>query len=225
MTLTPEQLEELRRIDSPTVANAIEAFKLRDRTEGYCDMSIRCLFPDLGTMVGYVVTCTADSTTYGRTRGREGTFALWRAVAAAPKPVVIVMQNVGPERERSCHMGDVMANIARRLGAVGLITDGGVRDLPEVHALGFHYFAAGAVVSHGNSGIVEVGYPVKVGGCLFKPGDLVHADSNGIVNVPLEIADKVAAEVEQVRARERRVIEYVRSPEFTLEGLWDLFSH
>lgn len=60
--LSPDQLEAMRRIDSPTVANAIEAFEVRDPTEGYASLELRCLFPDLPPVVGYVVTCTADST-------------------------------------------------------------------------------------------------------------------------------------------------------------------
>ena len=55
-TLSPELLETLRQIDTPTLANAIEAFKVRDRTEGYVGGDIRCLFPELGPMVGYAVT-------------------------------------------------------------------------------------------------------------------------------------------------------------------------
>ena len=54
--LTPEQLQELQSIDSATLANAIERFKVRDAVEGYVGMEIRCQFPDLGVMVGYGVT-------------------------------------------------------------------------------------------------------------------------------------------------------------------------
>ena len=64
--LTMAQFEALRAIDSPTVANAIERFEIRPRTEGYAGYDLRCQFPSLGTMMGYAVTCTADSTTEGR---------------------------------------------------------------------------------------------------------------------------------------------------------------
>ena len=66
--LSPKQIEALGRIDSPTVSNAIEAFGVRDPTDGYASLELRCLFPDLGPMVGYAVTCTADSTTPGGPR-------------------------------------------------------------------------------------------------------------------------------------------------------------
>jgi hypothetical protein len=84
--LTPEQLAALRAIDSPTVANAIEAFDVRDRTVGYPGFEIRCLFPDLPVTLGYAVTATGDSSTPGNPKSREGLYRLWAALASAPKP-------------------------------------------------------------------------------------------------------------------------------------------
>jgi regulator of RNase E activity RraA len=138
--LTPEQLEELRQIDSPTISNAIERFKVRPRVQGFAGWDLRCAFPELGSMVGYAVTCTADSTTEARADER-GLLRLWAAIEAAPKPAVVVIKDIGPERSRSCHMGEVMATTARALGAVGCVSDGGLRDVVEVRALGgFQYF-------------------------------------------------------------------------------------
>src|SRR5687768_10543658 len=77
--LTPRQLAALAAIDSPTVANAIERFRVRRRVDGYADRDLRCAFPQLGTMVGYAVTCTADSTTEGRADG-AGLIGLWAAL-------------------------------------------------------------------------------------------------------------------------------------------------
>ena len=66
--VSAEVLDRLAGFDSPTISNAIEAFEVRDRTEGYASMELRCQFPDLPPMVGYAVTCTADSTTPGSKR-------------------------------------------------------------------------------------------------------------------------------------------------------------
>jgi 4-hydroxy-4-methyl-2-oxoglutarate aldolase len=222
--LTPEQMEALRAVDSPTVANAIEAFGARDRTVGYPSADIRCLFPDLPVTLGYAVTAIADSTVPGAPRGREGLFRLWEAVAAAPKPAVVVVKDVGPEPRRSCHCGDVMANTARALGAIALITDGGVRDLDEVRALGFQFFALGAVVSHGNFGIVDVGMPVTIAGAQICPDDLIHGDANGFVVIPRGTEDRVMDEVRKVREREAEMIRWVSSSDFGLEGLRKRFG-
>ena len=56
MALTPQELDALRKITSPTVANAIETFKVRPRNEGFMSSGIRALFPELGPLVGHAVT-------------------------------------------------------------------------------------------------------------------------------------------------------------------------
>src|SRR5260370_39478755 len=91
-TLTSEQIEALRKIDSPTIANAIEAFDVRDRTEGYASLELRCLFPDLPPMVGYAVTCTVDSTSPGK-RPPTALHDLFAMVQAAPKPALVIMKD------------------------------------------------------------------------------------------------------------------------------------
>lgn len=217
--LTPAQLDELRRIDSPTVSNAIERFGVRPRIEGYAGWELRCAFPELGTTVGYAVTCTADSMTAAR-RDDRGLMRLWEAIEAAPKPVVLVIKDIGPARHRSCHMGEVMATTAKALGAVACVSDGGLRDVAEVRALGgFQYFCPGFVVSHGNAIICEINATVTLDGLTIQPGDLLHGDVNGLLSVPLDIAARVAAEAQVVRDAERQVLEFVRSPGLTAERL------
>jgi 4-hydroxy-4-methyl-2-oxoglutarate aldolase len=217
--LTPEQFAELQKIDSPTVSNAIERFKVRPRLEGFAGWGLRCAFPELGTTMGYAVTCTADTTTETRADER-GLMRLWAAIEAAPKPAVLVIKDIWPERSRSCHMGEVMATTAKALGAVGCVSDGGLRDVVEVRALGgFQYFCPGFVVSHGNPIICEVNIPVTLEGMAITPGDLLHGDANGVLVVPDAVADRVAAEAERVRADEREVLEFVRAPGLTVEKL------
>src|SRR6476660_3521037 len=219
MRLTDEQLDALRLIDSPTVSNAIERLKVRPRLEGFAGWDLRCAFPELGTMLGYAVTCTADTTTPSRVDAK-GQLRLWDMVEKAPKPAVIVIKDVGPERSRSCHMGEVMATTAKALGAVGCVSDGGLRDVAEVRALGgFQYFCPGFVVSHGYPLICEVNLPVTVAGLRVNAGDLLHGDVNGLLTIPAEIAGQVADEAERIRRAEREVLEFVRRPGLTVERL------
>src|SRR5581483_11897712 len=190
--LTDDQLHALQAFDTPTICNAIETFKVRGRMDGFFGMDIRCLFPELGTMVGYALTVQVDSTTPD-VRGDDAVWREWVvAMQDAPKPIVLVFQDVGPQPRKSAHIGEVMATLARRLGVVGLVTDGGVRDINEVRALGLHYFAAGIVPSHGNPRLLQVNAPVTLDGVRVEPGDLLHGDVNGVTTIPLSIADQVA---------------------------------
>jgi 4-hydroxy-4-methyl-2-oxoglutarate aldolase len=223
--LSPAQLGALKVIDSPTVSNAIEAFEVRDPTEGYASFELRCLFPDLPPAVGYAITCTADSISPDKSRPDQSK-AFYKAIRAAPKPAVVVMKDVGSDRSRSCHAGDVMCTIFQTLGAIALVTDGGVRDLAGIRqrAPGFSLFAPGVMVSHGVATIVEVGVPVSVCGLTIRPGDLVHADLNGLVTIPLAIADRVAAQAKKVWENEQAIIDFVKSPGFTLEAYGEKYG-
>jgi 4-hydroxy-4-methyl-2-oxoglutarate aldolase len=217
--LTAEELDALRQIDSPTISNAIEQLGVRGRLDGFAGWELRCAFPERETMLGYAVTCTADSTTASRCDER-GLLRLWEAVEAAPKPAVVVIKDIGPERTRSCHMGEVMATTAKALGAVGCVSDGGLRDVKEVAALGgFQYFCPGFVVSHGNPVICDVNIPVTLDGLAVRTGDLLHGDVNGLVVIPESIAGRVAEQAQRVREAERAILDLVRSPGFTVEKL------
>ena len=217
-TLTPAQLEFIRSVDSPTIANAIEAFTVRDRTEGFVGGAVRCLFPEMGVMVGHAVTVTMTNRP-GPPAGREGYWRMWELLARMPAPSVLVVQDASGAPSRCAYCGEVMATLAARLGAVGIVTDGGLRDLDEVRALGLHYYAAHAVVSHGNFSVVDVGVPVTLDGQVVRTGDVLHGDVNGIVIVPPEVVADLPQAVERVRTRERRMMDFVKGPDFTLAGL------
>ncbi len=217
VSLSAEQLAELRQIDSATIANAIEPFSVRDKTEGYLGSNVRCLFPEFSEpMVGYAVTVKGDSTTYARARNPSLQMELWEVLEQAPSPSVVVIQDGGNNPAKSCHCGDVMATIIKSLGGVGVITDGGVRDLEEVREIGIRYFACGVTVSHGTAVLYEAGEPVIIDGTPIKTGDLLHGDANGVVVIPDAVAGDVAEAARKVLADEAERKEFARQPGFTV---------
>jgi regulator of RNase E activity RraA len=223
--VSPETLDALRKVDSATLSNAIEPLKVRDRTEGYGPWELKCQFPDLGPMVGYAVTVTAKSTEPGP-RDQTKLLEVFDAIAAVDGPVVVVYQNVGVDVSRSCFVGDNMCSAFSRLGAVGVATDGGFRDPTGIreHAPGFQIFSPGLVVSHGNGVHVDVNVPVSIFGLDVEPGDLLHGDENGLVKVPVDVADAVLDEVKKVVEKERGRLDYTKRDDFTLEGLKKLYG-
>jgi 4-hydroxy-4-methyl-2-oxoglutarate aldolase len=139
-----------------------------------------------------------------------------------PRPSVVVVKDLTGTPTRTAYFGEVMASVAKACGAMGIISDGGVRDIAEVRAMGLHYFAPHAVVSHGNFQIVDVRVPVIVDGQQIRSGDLLHGDLNGIVVVPGELLTQLPEAVDQVRRRERKMLDFIRSPEFSLKGFKDM---
>ncbi|MBV8717087.1 MAG: RraA family protein [Chloroflexi bacterium] len=221
--LSREQFEELRAIDSPTIANAIEYFEIRPRVSGYVGSNVRCLTPDAGFMLGYAVTCRGDSTTEDKDRREHA--SLYRAIhELQPWPAVVVIGDDGDPSQihLACHAGEMMATTMKRVGAVGLVTNGGLRDIREINALGgFHYYGRGLVVAHGRPCIYDVGAVVNIDGMEVHPGDLLHGDENGVVVIPAEIADKVAAKAREHRDMEQERLKEILGPDFhkQFEGL------
>lgn len=217
-------IDALRKISSPSVANAIETFNVRPRNEGNMSSEIRCLFPELGPMVGHAVTAIIRAEPQPLQGHRASTFAWWDYVLSIPAPRVVVVHDIDDPRGQGAQWGEVQANIHKALGCVGVVTDGSVRDLDEVRALGFQFAAAHVSVSHAWVHMVDFGLPVKVGGLWIRPGDLIHADQHGAVTVPADIAPKIADAVAKVEADERKIIELCRSREFSVDRLKDLYK-
>lgn len=215
--LTPDVLSWLKTVDSPTLANAIEKFEVRDRTDGFIGGRIVCQFPELGFMVGRALTVTMSNAP-GPVATREGYWQMFDALAAMEGPVVLAVQDVSGEPHRVAFAGEVMSTLAQRLGAVGMVTDGAFRDVKEVRALGFHYFMKYPVVSHSNFWIESVGEPIELDGQRVVTGDILHGDANGIVIVPDAVLEGLPEAVESVRNAEGATMEYIRSDAFTYDG-------
>ncbi len=224
-TVPPQTLAQLLQFDTCTVSNAIETFGVRLRNEGFTDGTVRCLQPLVEPMLGYAVTGRIRTST----APISGKFYYdrmdwWNYVASLPEPRVIVLQDVDHGVGTGAIFGEIHANICCALGCVGYVTNGAVRDLPALEALGFHVFASSVSVSHAYAHIIEFGESVEVGGLRIKPGDLLHGDRHGVQSIPIPIATEVPRIAIGLQAREQRFLEYLRSREFSLETLGQRIS-
>lgn len=224
-TTERELIEFLKTVDTATVSNAIELLKVRPDAEGFASLDLKCLFPEFGPMCGYAVTAQVETVTEGSPETEEGFVELFEAVERSPHPAVVVVQEVGGDRHRAAHAGEMMASIFTRLGAIGLVSDCGVRDISAVRKIGFHYFARGAVASHANFHIVRTGVPVHVAGVTIRTGDLLHGDENGLLTIPEPGRDQLPAMVEQVLSKERALLQFVRDRGFSASKLRGRLFH
>jgi 4-hydroxy-4-methyl-2-oxoglutarate aldolase len=225
-TITPEVLETLRTIPTPAVSNAIELFDVRPRTAGFMGPQVRHMFPALPPIIGYAVTARTVSAHQPGARETATRPDYWNYLEASrPAPLVAVVEDLDDPPSIGAFFGEVNSNIHRALGCIGAITNGGIRDMDEVEALGFPIWAGEVIVSHAYVHMVDFGSPVRVGGLVVEPGDLLLADRHGVVQIPPEIVAEISDAVRRIEVREKTIIKYCQSPGFSADGLADLVAH
>jgi len=129
--------------------------------------------------------------------------------AELPGPPIVVYQDLD-DPAVAATFGEIMCTTYKAFGAAGLITSGPARDLDQVRRLGFAAFSNGAVCSHGYSHIVDLHCTVRVGGITIRPGELIHADANGVCTIPAEIADAIPDAATEFVAAEAIVLDYLK---------------
>jgi 4-hydroxy-4-methyl-2-oxoglutarate aldolase len=96
---------------------------------------------------------------------------------------------------RSGIWGELLTTAAKQRGAVGVMTDGAVRDVAQVEELNFPIFSRflSPYDSFNRQKVVAFDVVVEIDGVTINPGDIMVADRDGIAIVPFELAQKVLA--------------------------------
>ena len=204
---TQQMLEELKKFDTPSITNVVATYPENDLCLGlynpwtenwYTDQSIRCMYPELGVLVGYAVTCVfgLPDPNY---QGRLSFMDVIDAIEASPDPTVLVIQQkFPPELAGKVGLaGGNMVTALKTMGCVGIISNGPSRDLDEVRPIEFQYMLSGITPGHGAQAVQAVNVPVSVAGMDVAPGELIHMDENGACKFP---ADKLALVLNNVKA-------------------------
>lgn len=232
-----EVMEELKQFDTPSITNVVATYPkdelclgLYNPWEGkwYLDQTCKCMFPELGCLVGYAVTVT-----YGLPDPNYNRGALlgdvFDAIIASPKPVVLVIKQDIPEEYKAKNglLGGNSMTAYKSAGIVGAITDGASRDVEEVRALGLQYMTTGVSAGHGYFSLQALNEPVEVCGMVVSHGDIIHMDGNGAVKFPRQYLDDVlkrAKKLQQLEAKRQELLSKATSGKEVqdiLSGLYD----
>jgi 4-hydroxy-4-methyl-2-oxoglutarate aldolase len=198
---------ELRKIDSPTITNVVATYPTNPLCLGlynpwtenwYTDSTIRCIYPEMGPVVGYAVTCV-----YGMPDpnypNRLTFMDVVDALDASGKPTILVIEQKWPPEifNKAGLAGEIMVTTMQAVGCVGMISNGPSRDIDAIRQLKFQLLLGGVSAGHGAMAVQAVNVPVSVGGMDVAPGELIHMDENGAVKFP---ADKAEAVLTNARA-------------------------
>ena len=206
--ITAEVLDKLRQYDTPTICNVIEQFEVRPRSEGFMDKRIQAAFPEMPPVVGFAATFTLRTAFDPHLEGSSysGTEEQVESFGELSGPPVVVFQDLD-NPPLGATFGEMMCKTYQTFGAIGLITNGPGRDMEQVQALGFPVFTDGVVCSHSYVRMFDILVPVHVGGLAVYPDDLIHADLNGVTNIPKDIAAEVADAAAELVAAEKVILD------------------
>ena len=216
------ELDPLRRLDTPTVCNALELVMPERRPYGYTSELFVCARPELPSAIGYARTAVIRSrqpNSRSSKDAREHRLRYLKYLAEGPKPFVVVIQDADAAfAGYGSFWGEVHSNIHQGLGGVGAITDGSMRDVDQL-APGFQLLARKVVPSHAYDHLVEFGDEVCVCGMVVRSGELVHIDRHGAVVVPDAAVAQLPTAAELIQRREAVILEACRRPDFNYERL------
>jgi regulator of RNase E activity RraA len=139
-------------------------------------------------------------------------------VGAEPRPSVVVIEDKDEPAGYGAFWGEVQTNVHKALGCLGTITNGSVRDIPQV-AEGFQMLAGSISPSHAYVHVVDFGVPVTIHGMAVQSGDLIHADRHGAVIVPVDKIDAMKPALEGLNKQEARIISAARAPGASVESI------
>jgi 4-hydroxy-4-methyl-2-oxoglutarate aldolase len=163
---------------------------------------------------GLALTCDA---------GPADNLAVFGALTVAEPGDVIVCASDG--FEKTAVTGDLLLGMMKNRRIAGFVTDGFVRDLAGIAAVGLPCFAAGITPnSPARNGPGTVGLPIVVGGVAVGPGDIIIGDADGVVVVPFARIAETLARLPKVRAAESNLEAKVKAglevPDF-IQGMID----
>ena len=130
---------------------------------------------------------------------------------------IIVIDNRG-DLHHNC-WGEILAMGAKQKGVSGVVVDGAVRDVDACEVFGFPVHARATVPSTARGRIVQEAWniPVRLGDAPVRPGDVVVADVNGVVVIPIERLKEVVDAADEIMAKELAMIEALQAGESILE--------
>lgn len=207
-----DQLQQLAEYDTALLANLLNYVDATPTHLMYMSNEVRSLIPDVGPTVGIAVTCELDSSSPDNESDGDAS-AFWEQLTemeAMTVPTVWVVSCVGSRPRHECIMGDGMGKSLVAAGCVGAITNGGIRDLAGLRSIGFGAYGTGVTIHHCKLRFRSIGRPVDIGGITVNAGDIMHANSEGVIRIPPGAVSALVEQAPSYRAFEHEAHQLLR---------------
>lgn len=219
----------LRKVDTPTVCNAIE---VAQGTRGFDRFTRSSVLPanrELPAFFGFARTARIRALAPPDeppqiTRARR--MAYYKYMSEGPAMRVTVIEDLDGANAIGAFWGEINTTVHKGLGISGVLTNGVMRDLGDL-APDFQVLAGSIGPSHAFVHVVDFDQPVRVFGLDVSPGDFIHADRHGAVVVPPLVLPRLKEAILKMQASEEFVLGPAREPGFDFakfEAAWEAFE-
>jgi len=221
-------LDLLKKVDTPTVCNAIEVAQGKRGFNDFTRGTMLASDPD-AKMVGYARTAKIAAVNPPDEPPeviKKRRMDYYRHMAAGLRPAITVVEDVDFPACIGAYWGEINTTVHKGFGISGALTNGVMRDLGDLPEA-FPVIAGSIGPSHGFVHVKEIGTPVTVFGLTVNDGDLVHADRHGALVVPTEVVPNLEAAILQLLETEKLVLEPARQDGFDFEAFeksWAAFE-
>ena len=217
--MTPELLELLRSVDTPTVCNAIEVAQGKRGFDCFTRGTMLCSDPNGGAMIGYARTAkiaALSPSTEAPEVIKERRMDYYKHMSEGPRPAVTVVEDLDYPNCIGAYWGEINTTVHKGFGINGALTNGVMRDLGDLPEE-FPVVAGSIGPSHGFVHVREIGTPVNIFGLTIHDGDLVHADRHGASIIPPQVVDELKEAIYKLLDTERLILEPARQENFDFE--------
>lgn len=212
-------LELLRKVDTPTVCNAIEVAQGKRGFNNFTHKTMLSSAPEDLAVVGFARTAKIagkEPPVISPEEIKKRRMDYFRSMSAGPRPGIAVIEDVDYPECVSAWWGEVHTTVHKGLGLSGAVTNGVMRDLGDMQP-GFPVLAESIGPSHAFVHVREIGTPVQVLGMTVNEGDLVHADRHGALVIPEEVLPTLKVAIEKLLDTEQLILGPAREEGFTFE--------
>lgn len=222
-------LSLLRKVDTPTVCNAIEVVQGQRGFNQFTRGTIEASAPEAGAIVGYARTAKIAAIAPPEEAAdiiKARRMAYYKHMAEGPRPAIAVVEDIDYPQAIGAYWGEVNTTIHEGFGMSGALTNGVMRDLGDM-APDFPVLAGSIGPSHGFVHVKEIGTAVSVFSLTIRDGDLVHADRHGAVVIPDDVVDRLAAAIHKMQETEQLILGPARQDGFdfdAFEKAWAAFE-
>jgi len=228
--MTPKLLKLLKKVDTPTVCNAIEVAQGK---RGFSNFTRDTMIPSNSknkAIVGFARTASIKALEpskedVGILRSRR--MAYYKYMSDVTKPSIAVVEDLDFPKAVGAYWGEINCTVHKSFGLSGTLTNGVMRDIDDLPS-GYPVIAGSIGPSHAFVRVEEINVEVNIFGLTVKPNDLVHADKHGALVIPNNLVDYLEDAIIKLIDTEKLILQPARKDKMSFldfEKAWESFEN